>query len=110
MSELLLQPTPNWFTSRPVDICSTSGTVACSAICSIILTRDLFDKYVCTIKDAHTKRIVALAFHKKHSNYLASCAEDLDIKVWNTLTNSLINQHSLHQVIEFSFLVLILKS
>ncbi len=100
MSELLLQPTPNWFTSRPIDICQKTGTIASSAICSILLTDNLFEKYNSTIKDAHSKRIVALAFHsnnKATTNLLASCSEDLEIKVWNIQTGLVVNQHSFHQ-------------
>lgn len=101
MSEILLQPTPNWFTSRPIDICQKDGMIASSAICSIILTDNLFEKYNSTIKDAHAKRIVALSFYNCSNttfNLLASCSEDLEIKVWNANTNSLVNNHTLHQV------------
>ncbi len=101
MSELLLQPTPNWFTSCPIDINKKDGSLACSAICSIILSNDLFEKYNSTIKDAHTKRIVALVFYRHTTlNWLASCSEDLEIKVWNTETNLIVNQHSFHQVLD----------
>lgn len=101
MSELILQPTPNWFTSRPVDINKRDGSMACSAICSIILSNELFDKYESTIKDAHSKRIVALVFHSQ-LNWLASCSEDLEIKVWNIESSLIVSQHLFHQVSFFA--------
>ena len=102
-------PTPNWFTARPIDICSLDGSVAITAINSIIFTEHLFQSYDGFIKDAHTKRINCVAFHLDHKNtadsssktvlkLLASCSEDLDIKVWNVETKSLAGQHKLHQV------------
>lgn len=105
MSELVLMPTPNWFTSKPIDICQRDGTIAFSAICSILLTNNLTETYNSTIKDAHAKRILGLSFY--HGNYtidgdsarlLASCGEDMEVKVWNIKTGGLVNQHKLHQV------------
>ncbi len=105
MSELIFMPTPNWFTSKPIDICQNDGSIAITAINSIIFTKNLFQKYDGFIKDAHTKRINCVAFHipvQKEGTYsiklLASCSEDLDIKVWNVLTKTLVTQHKLHQV------------
>lgn len=103
MSEMIFIPTPNWFTSRPVDILPIDGTLAVSALSSILLTNNLLESYSGTIKDAHTKRILCLSFYKGAKNvdepcYLASCSEDLEVKVWNPKTNVLINQHKLHQV------------
>ena len=103
MSELVLMPTPNWFTSRPIAICQETGTIAFSAICSILLTDNLLDTYNSTIREAHAKRILCLAFYKglprsSDETLLASCSEDLDVKIWNSKTKALINQHKLHQV------------
>jgi hypothetical protein len=106
MSELFSIPTPNWFTSKPIDIDQIDGTIAFSAICSIVLTNNLIESYNSTIREAHTKRILCLSFlQSKESNdnikLLASCAEDLEVKIWNIKTNSLVNQHKLHQVKTF---------
>ena len=95
-------PTSSWFTSRPIDICQTNGLVASSAINKVIVTANLFGTYLHTIKDAHTKRANALAFHAGTLNgeklsMLATCSEDLDIKVWNGHTGLLLAQHKLHQ-------------
>ncbi len=102
MTELILMPTTNWLTSRPIDI--SHGQIAFSALTSIILTDDRLASYNSTIKDAHAKRILAVAFykgsnpnHNDHSAVLASCSEDMEVKVWNTATNSLLSQHKLHQ-------------
>jgi WD40 repeat protein len=102
-SRLVLMPTSSWFTSRPIDICETNGLVASSAINSVIVSSGTFDKYLHTIKDAHTKRVNSLAFHvSKQSGddltMLATSSEDLDIKVWNSQTGKLLAQHKLHQV------------
>lgn len=105
MSELVLIPTPNWFTSKPIDICQTDGTIAFSAICSILLTKNLTETYNSTIKDAHAKRILSLSFYRgnyiidsESARLLASCGEDMEVKVWNIKTGGLVDQHKLHQV------------
>jgi hypothetical protein len=106
MSELVLMPTPNWFTSRPIDICQRDGTVAFSAICSILLTNNITETYDSTIKEAHSKRIISLAFYggdfkdgaDSEPRLLASCGEDMEVKIWNIKTGGLFNQHKLHQV------------
>ena len=104
MTELLLMPTPNWFTSKPIDICKKTGSIAFSAICSILITDNLNETYTQSLKDAHSKRILGLSFYNspgpglESAHLLASCSEDLDVKIWNIKTNSLVNQHKLHQV------------
>ncbi len=103
MSELILMPTPNWLTSSPSDIYRFDGSIAFAAINSILLTNNLFESYNSTIKEAHCKRIIALKFSQSYQTsenprLLASCSEDLDVKIWNTNQNILINSHKLHQV------------
>ena len=100
MSELLFIPTPNWFISNSLDICPVDGSCATTAINTIILTNDLFARHQFSIKDAHTKRLHAVSFFSQtdsDSKLIASCSEDLDIKVWDARTGALINQHRLHQ-------------
>jgi hypothetical protein len=104
MSELVLMPTPNWFTSRPIDISTLDGTAAFSAINSVLITNVSFDNYKYTIREAHTKRIHSLSFYytvieNEKQKILATCSEDLDVKVWNVETKSLLNQHKFHQVV-----------
>ena len=104
MSELVLMPTANWFTPRPIDISTLDGTIAFSAINSVLITNVSFDSYKYTIKDAHTKRIHSLSFYytiieNEKQKILATCSEDLEVKVWNINTKTLVNQHKLHQVI-----------
>jgi WD40 repeat protein len=103
MSELVLMPTPNWFISKPLDI-SFDGTIAFSAINSVLITNVSFDKYKYTIKDAHSKRIHSLSFYytiidNEKQKLLATCSEDLEVKVWNLETKCILNQHKFHQVI-----------
>jgi len=104
MSELIFMPTPNWFTSKPIDVCETDNSIAITAINSILFTSNLFQTFDGYIKDAHTKRINCVSFHtlkqenKKDIKLLATSSEDFDIKVWNVETKSLHNQHKLHQV------------
>lgn len=102
MSDLIFIPTPNWFISRPIEVCGPeSSTLATCAINSILITNNLFDNHSSCIKDAHTKRLHGLAFYFykiKNLNLLASCSEDLDIKVWDLKTKVLFSQHKLHQV------------
>ena len=105
MSEIILMPTPNWFISRPVDVSKTDGTLAFSVMSSILFTDSAIESYRFTLKEAHSKRILGLSYYKgldyvnyKDFNLLASCSEDLEVKVWNTETKSLITQHKLHQV------------
>lgn len=102
MRELVLFPTPNWFISRPIDIKQSTGSLAITAINSIIVTNNLFDEFCFTIKEAHTKRLHAVAFAGPSSDLLASCSEDFDVKVWNLSTRELHFQHKLHQVKEIS--------
>jgi hypothetical protein len=108
MSELVLMPTPNWFTSRPIDICKHDGSMAFCTINSIILTKNLLNEYDSTIRDAHSKRLHAVAFHvtvldAQEVKLLASCSDDLDVKVWQLgCNNKLFNQHKLHQVTPIS--------
>ena len=104
MSEMLLLPTPNWFISRPIDVLERDHTVALSVINSIVVTTDqLFNKLAFSIKDAHCKRINAVAFHQgicsslPEAKLLATCSEDLDVKVWNVSDRSVVATHKLHQ-------------
>lgn len=97
MRELVFFPTPNWFISRPIDIDPTSGSLAITAINSIILTNNLFDEYNFTISEAHSKRLHAVSF-APFDSFLASCSEDLDVKIWNLRTRTLHYHHKLHQV------------
>lgn len=101
MSKPILFPTPNWFISRSIDIDKLTGSVAITAINSIILTNNLFDEYNYTIKDAHSKRLHGVSFGPK--NFLASCSEDFDVKIWNLETRLLFSQHKLHQVSQAFF-------
>ena len=111
MSEIILMPTPNWFISRPTDISQKNGTIAFSVICSILFTDSTVETHHASIKDAHSKRILGLAYHQgimEHANFreetlLASCGEDLEVKVWNTRTKTLIAQHKLHLVNNLTF-------
>ncbi|CAF1058444.1 unnamed protein product, partial [Brachionus calyciflorus] len=97
-SEIIFLPTPNWFISRPIDVNTNDSTLATCAINSIILTNNLLTTNQSTIKDAHTKRLHCVSFYNiPNFDYLASCSDDLDIKVWNYKTRVLINQHKLHQ-------------
>lgn len=96
MRELVFFPTPNWFISRTIDINESNGSLAITAINSIILTNNLFDEYNYTIKEAHTKRLHGISFGP--GNLLASCSEDFDVKVWNLDTRALHFHHKLHQV------------
>lgn len=106
MSELLFLPTPNWFISRPIDVNGVNGSIAITAINTIIVTNRLFDEYNFSIKDAHTKRLQGVSFSQAKSsdaNLLASCADDYEIRVWNLNARSentalLHNQHKFHQV------------
>lgn len=99
MSELIFMPTPNWFISRPIDINRLDGTTAVTAINSILITSDILNKYEYCLKDAHTKRLHSVCFYQNNSNnLLASCSEDLDVKVWNYKTRNLVGQHKHHQV------------
>jgi hypothetical protein len=130
MSELYLLPTPNWFTSRPLDIYfnnnnnddKNNGVLALSVIGSIYLLDYKFKKYYNCIKSAHVKRINSLAFKNskfesllnfsdqilvsefKNSIFadnvclLASCSDDLVVKVWDINTKTLLKEHQLHQV------------
>ena len=106
MSELIFMPTPNWFTSNPIDICESDNSIAVTAINSILFTSNLFLNFDGFIKDAHSKRINCISFHQiKNENKLikliATCSEDLDIKIWNVEKKSLYSQHKLHQAIQF---------
>ena len=88
MSELVFMPTPNWFIPRPTDVSQLNGLIAISAINSILIANEFFDGYNYAIKDAHSKRIHSLAFYRINLNnsptdLIASCSEDLDVKVWN---------------------------
>lgn len=97
-SEIIFLPTPNWFISRPVDVNIHDSTIATCAISSILLTKSLFSSNQSTIKDAHVKRLHGVSFYNlKDFDYLASCSDDLEIKVWNYKTRSLVIQHKLHQ-------------
>jgi hypothetical protein len=104
MSELVLIPTPNWFTSRPIDICKLDGSLAFCTINSITLTKNLLNEYDSTIREAHSKRLHAIAFHvtrldAKEIKLLASCSEDFDVKVWQLGSNNkLFMQQKFHQV------------
>jgi WD40 repeat protein len=108
MGRLLLMPTPNWLVARPIDINKKDASIALSVIGTIYITENLFNSYKCCIKDAHGKRIQALAFHNSADGelLLASCAEDLEVKVWNvqattttaTATASLLASHKHHLV------------
>lgn len=98
MRELVFFPTPNWFISRSIDVNKSNGSLAITAINSIILTSNLFDEYNYTIKEAHSKRLHAVAFGPESTNLLASCSEDFDVKIWNLTTRALHLQHKLHQV------------
>ena len=104
MSEMLLLPTPNWFISRPIDILERDLTVALSVINSVVVTADLFNSLAFSIKDAHSKRINGVAFYQgtcstmPDAKLLATCSEDLDVKVWNvTSDRSVVASHKLHQ-------------
>jgi WD40 repeat protein len=103
MNQLVLLPTPNWFTSRPVDIDVNTGTVALSVMGSIYLTTNLFQKFHISLKDVHAKRINSVAFNNKtnfnqqKTTYLASCSEDLCIKVWN-VDNEMSQSSQLNQL------------
>jgi len=94
-------PTTNWLTCRSIDISYQNSEIAFSALTSIILTNKTLGSYKTTIKDAHSKRISAVAFYNgittEDYSVLASCSEDMEVRVWNTKTHSLIAQHKLHQ-------------
>lgn len=107
MRELVHFPTPNWFISRPIDVDPSNGSLAITAINSIILTNHLFDEFNFTITDAHTKRLHAVAFAPATSYsptcadlLLASCSEDFEVKIWNLRSRTLHYHHKLHQVRE----------
>ena len=113
MSDIVFIPTPNWFISSSLDINPLSGACAITAISSVLITNNLLEKFNFSIKDAHTKRLQGVSFYNRSSsrpsdsettnNLLATCAEDFDIKVWNSDNGSLISQHKLHQVLSGFF-------
>jgi hypothetical protein len=107
MNELCFVPTPNWFVSKPLDVyfnddltSPNSGLVAFGVIGTIYFADHRFEKFHGSIKDAHLKRLNALAFNKNsnESCLLASCGEDLEVKIWNATTRTLVTSHQLHQV------------
>jgi hypothetical protein len=108
MSELYFVPTPNWFISKPLDIYLSddvtnpnNGLVAFGVIGTIYFTDHKFEAFHGCIKDAHLKRLNSLAFNRQsnESCLLASCGEDLDLKIWNAQTKRLVASHQLHQVL-----------
>lgn len=97
-SEIIFLPTPNWFVSQAIDLNDQDPILATCVLNSIILTDPLFESYIGTIKEAHTKRLHAVSFYKiKSFDYLASCSDDLEIKIWNYKTRCLFNHHKFHQ-------------
>lgn len=117
MSKLLLMPTPNWFTSRSLDVHHETGTIAMSFMNSILIMSDLFEKFNFTLKDSHSKRINCICFlNQNYLNesssssstlFLASCSEDLEVKVWNLIIGDnnkciLLASHKHHQNIPTS--------
>lgn len=97
MAEPIFIPTPNWFISNSLDISAQDGSCALTAKNTIILTSDLVERYQLSIRDAHTKRLHCVRFHSS-KKLLASCSEDLDVKIWDCTNGSLAGQHKLHQV------------
>lgn len=97
-SEIIFVPTPNWFISQPIDLDSNETLLATCALNSIIFTNSDFETYIGTIKEAHSKRVHAVSFYKINTfDFLASCSEDLEIKIWDYKKRTLVNSHKLHQ-------------
>ncbi|RNA10723.1 gem-associated 5 [Brachionus plicatilis] len=97
-SEIIFLPTPNWFISQPADLNEQDSMLATCALNSIILTDTRFECHIGTIKDAHSKRLHAVSFYKIPTfDYLASCSEDLEIKIWNFKSRCLSTHHKFHQ-------------
>jgi hypothetical protein len=106
MSDIVFIPTPNWFISNSIDINPVDGSCAITAINSVLFTRNLLNKFDFTIREAHTKRIQGVSFFRTRNsgkstcNFVATCSEDFDIKVWDAdNAGVLLDQHKLHQVI-----------
>lgn len=97
-SEIIFLPTPNWFISQAIDLNSQDSVLATCALNSIIFTNAEFESHIGTIKEAHSKRLHSVSFYKINKfDFLASCSEDLEIKIWDYKKRSLVNHHKLHQ-------------
>lgn len=104
MNETTLPPSPNWYLSN-ILACSFNGTIAWGARNSIVILKpDESEKALqySIIKHAHRTKVTCLAFTTKFeevdAHLIASTGDDNVIKVWNSITLSIVSTYLLKSV------------